>query len=157
MRRLVFCGAVGLIVAGCSRGEPAGSSVADEEQRIREIDAAWSRDLHARNLDAVMTNYDDHAVLLASGQPIVEGKAKIREWFATRMERPDYAPTFAPTKIVVAQSRDIAYELGTYQLTLANAEGNQVTITGKHLVSWEKRDGRWKVTAESVNGDAPPR
>lgn len=154
MRLLFFSGAV--IVAACGHREPAGSNVADEEQRIREIDATWSRELHARNLDAVMTNYDDHAVFLTPNRPIIEGKAKIREWFATQMERPDYAPTFAPTKIVVARSRDIAYELGTYQVIITNSEGNQVTITGKHLVSWEKRDGRWKVTAESINGDAPP-
>lgn len=157
MRYESVCRAIGcVVIAACAADDPGGS-VADEAQRIRDIDAAWSRALQARDLDTVMTNYADDAVFLVSGQPLVEGKAAIRAWFATRMERPDYAPSFVPTKIVVARSRDVAYELGTFELTVTNAEGTPVKATGKHLVSWEKRDGRWKVTAESVNGDTPPR
>lgn len=145
----------GLVITACTAS--GGASIADEERRIRDIDTAWSRALQARDLDTVMTNYTDDAVFLASGQPIVEGKAAIRAWFAARMERPDYAPSFAPTKIVVARSRDVAYELGTFELTVTGADGKPVKATGKHLVAWEKRDGRWKVTAESVNGDTPPK
>jgi ketosteroid isomerase-like protein len=126
-----------------------------DKQAIRRIDAAWAEALQRKDLEQVMSNYSQDASLLPSDEPIVRGQASIREWFAKRIGTPEYSATFAPTTIVVAKSGDIAYELGTFRVTVENDSGIPVEYSGKHLVTWEKRDGHWKVTAESINRDSP--
>jgi ketosteroid isomerase-like protein len=48
------------------------------------------------------------------------------------------------TRIVVSESRDMAWEIGAFRVT--SADGGE--RRGKHLVPWQKRDGAWKVVAE---------
>jgi uncharacterized protein (TIGR02246 family) len=131
------------------------STLADE-RTIQEIDAAWSRALQNKDLDHVISNYAEDASFLPPGEPIVVGRAQIREWFAKRMTLPGYSATFAPTMVRVSCSRDIAYELGIFRVSINDQAGKPVVHLGKHLVAWEKCDGCWKVTAESINSDSPP-
>jgi ketosteroid isomerase-like protein len=126
-----------------------------DEQMIRGIDAAWSQALQGKDLDKVMSNYAEEASFLPPDEPIVQGRGNIREWFAKRMALPGYSATFSPTTVVVSKSRDIAYELGTFQVTINDESGKPVLHLGKHLVTWQKRSGHWKVVAESINRDSP--
>jgi uncharacterized protein (TIGR02246 family) len=127
-----------------------------DELAIREIDAAWSRALQNKDLDQVISNYAEDASFLPPDEPIVVGRAQIREWFAKRVSLPGYSATFAATTVRVSKSGDIAYELGTFRVSINDPAGKPVVHLGKHLVTWEKRDGGWKVTAESINSDSPP-
>jgi ketosteroid isomerase-like protein len=141
-----------LITSFCSLvadGQP------QDRQTIREIDAAWSLALQQKDLDKVISNYADDASFLPPDEPIIRGQVNIREWFAKRVAMPGYSATFAPTNIVVAKSGDIAYELGTFHVRVDDKSGKPIEYSGKHLVTWEKRGGRWKVVAESINQDSP--
>ena len=134
---------------------PSADARQKDEQLIRETDAAWSQALHGKDLDKVMSNYAEDASFLPPDEPIVQGKGSIREWFAKRVALPGYSATFAPTTVVVSRSRDIAYELGTFRVTINDESGKPVIHLGKHLVAWQKRNGHWKVVAESINRDSP--
>jgi uncharacterized protein (TIGR02246 family) len=147
---LVCCAVPALAQSGAS----ALDSAAVEERRIRAVDSVWSAALQARDLDAVMSNYAEDAAFLAPGQPLLEGKRDIRAWFARQLAVPGYSATFSPTVVVVARSNDMAYEIGAYRVTYRDADGALVSRVGKHLVTWGKRDGRWRVTAESISGDS---
>jgi uncharacterized protein (TIGR02246 family) len=125
-----------------------------DEKTIRDIDATWSDGLEARDLNAVASVYADDAVFLAPGQPIVRGKAAIREWFRARFARRGYHASFSPTNITVAACGDIAYEVGTFRAQVLREDGATLVSLGKHLVAWEKRNGKWLVTAESINTDS---
>lgn len=103
-----------------------------------------------------MENYANDAAFLVPNQPIIVGKQAIREWFEARIATPGYTATFAPTKIAVSSAGDMAYELGTFAASAQAADGRTVKSIGKHLVTWEKRDGRWRVTAEAISTDSPP-
>jgi ketosteroid isomerase-like protein len=124
------------------------------EEVIREIDAAWSEALKNKDLDQVMTNYAEDASFLPPDEPIVRGQGKIRQWFEKRIALPGYSASFAPTTIVTSQSSDMAYELGTFRVTVDDATGKPVVYSGKHLVAWRKLGGHWKVVAESINRDS---
>lgn len=134
-------------------GFDAAGPLESDAAEIRRIDSAWSRALQAKDLDAVMSNYADDAAFLAPGQPLLRGRRAIREWFERTTATPGYAATFAPTEIAVAASRDMAYEIGTYRVSFLGEDGVPVHRVGKHLVTWAKLDGRWRVTAESISGD----
>jgi ketosteroid isomerase-like protein len=58
--------------------------------------------------------------------------------------------------VEVARSGDLAYIMGTYQLTMKDAQGNAVPDHGKFVEVWEKQpDGKWKVGADIFNSDLP--
>jgi ketosteroid isomerase-like protein len=138
-----------LALSGAARGRE------DEERTIRAQDEAWSRALEAKDLDGVMASYADDAVLLPPNAPLVSGKAAIRERFAGRLAAPGYQASFVTTRVVVARARDVAWELGVFRVVTKDEAGRPVLRVGKHLVAWEKRGSHWKVTAESLNFDAP--
>ena len=96
-----------------------------------------------------MTNYAEDASFLVLDEPIVEGKENIRKWFASRIALPGYSATFYPTRVVVSQSGDMAYELGKFRVVHKDESGKPFVHFGKHLVRWEKHRGQWKVIAES--------
>ena len=126
----------------------------DDERTIRGLDEAWSRALEAGELDGAMACYAEDAVLLLPNAPLVAGKPAIRERFARRMEMPGYHASFVTTRVTVSPSREMAWEIGAFRVRTDGSAG-PVERVGKHLVTWEKRDGTWRVTAESLNFDAP--
>lgn len=140
------------VLAQASASAPDATSA--EAARIRAIDSTWSAALQARDLEAVMSNYAEGAAFLAPGQPLLEGRDAIRAWFEKQLAVPGYSATFAPTRIVVASSGDMAWEIGAYRVTYRGGDGSLVSRVGKHLVTWGREGGRWRVTAESISGDS---
>ena len=71
-----------------------------------------------------------------------------------------YALTFVPTKIEVASAGDMAWEIGTFELRVNDAQGQPMEIPGKYVVTWRKfgPHGKWKRTystrISSSTGDA---
>jgi hypothetical protein len=61
---------------------------------------------------------------------------------------------FAPTKIEVSKSADMAYEIGTLELKLNDAQGNPTTTSGKYVVVWRTQSSQgWKAIADIFNTD----
>ncbi len=142
------------LYAGAAPEAFAAQEAKDEIAQIRQIDTRWSADLAAKDLDAIMTVYADDAAFLVPNQPIMSGKDEIRAWFKARFETPGYHATFQPTRIVVSTAADMAYEIGAFRAQVTRADGATVETVGKHLVTWQKHDGKWLVTAESISADA---
>lgn len=47
----------------------------------------------------------------------------------------------------------MAWEVGTFELKLNDAQGNLMTIPGKYVVTWKKLGGTWKVAVDIFNTD----
>ena len=70
------------------------------------------------------------------------------------MSNPGYSLRFGPTKIEVAQSADLAYEIGTFDLTVADQNGKSAASRGEYVVAWKKEaNGEWKAAADIFNTD----
>ncbi len=124
-----------------------------DEQAIRALDVAWSNAAQSKDLDKTVSYYADDASVLPPNMPIATGKDAIRAVWSQMLAAPGGSITFGPTKIVVSESRDLAYEIGTYQSTANDAQGKPATSTGKFVVAWQKRGGQWKVVADIFNDD----
>lgn len=125
----------------------------EHAQAIRALDSAWSEALQCKDLDSVMSNYASDAVLLPPDEPMVRGSDAIRKWFHRRLATPGYSATFTPVHIVVAASADLAYEIGTFRVVIAGENQSTQVYVGKHLVTWIRPNGHWRVAAESINRD----
>jgi ketosteroid isomerase-like protein len=146
--------AVVLFAAGCGESKPPDTRAADEKV-IRDLDAQWSKAAAARDVDGTVSYYSDDASLLAPNAPIASDRQSIRSSWASLLG-PDTSLSWHATKVEVAHSSDLAYLVGTYQLTTKDVHGNAVADDGKFVEVWKKQgDNKWKVVADIFNSDAP--
>jgi uncharacterized protein (TIGR02246 family) len=131
----------------------AAKNVRADEQAIRDIDTAWSKAAGAKDLDKTVSVYADDASMLPPNAPIANGKDAIRAAWSQLMALPGFSLSFAPNKVTVSKSRDLAYEIGTFQLTVNDSQGKPAASVGKFVVVWERRRGQWKAVADIFNDD----
>jgi uncharacterized protein (TIGR02246 family) len=152
-RNAVLIGAIVVNLAIHANAGGSSASGSSDEIAIRKIDAAWSRAANAKDLDEVVRLYAVDGSILPFNAPIATGTAAIRQVWSSLVSKPGYSLTLSPMKITVAASRDIAWELGTFELKLNDAQGKPTAIPGKYVVAWTKIDGAWKVSADVFNTD----
>ena len=155
---LVFaCGValIGLTVA-CQQA-PVDTRAADESA-IRNEDTQWSKAAGAKDAEGAVSYYTEDAAVMPPNAPIATGKEAIRGFWKSMVASPGFAVAWKATKVDVARSGDLAYVIGTYELTLNDATGKPVNDRGKYVEVWRKQaDGKWKVVADMFNSDlAPP-
>jgi uncharacterized protein (TIGR02246 family) len=140
-----------LFVAAVNAPALAG---AEEAQAIRTLEAAWSKAAGQKDAAATASYYAEDGVVLPPNAPIVKGRAKAQEMWASLMAKPGFAIHFEPTQIVVSKGADMAYDIGTYGLTINDEHGQPISQVGKYLVAWKKdKQGAWKVAADMFSPD----
>jgi len=124
-----------------------------DEAAIRKLDVAWSHAAETKDLEGTVAPYAADGSVLPFNAPIATGDVAIRQVWSSLMTKPGFHLTFTPTKIVIAESGDMAWEVGTFELKLNDAQGNPMTMLGKYVVTWKKLGGTWKVAADIFNTD----
>jgi uncharacterized protein (TIGR02246 family) len=150
MRKLCLIGCSVLLLASLA---PAQKGSADEEA-IRKLDTEWSAAAQSKDVEKSVSVYAEDGMMLPNKAPIAKGKAQIREVWAQLLGMPGVAVSFAPTKIELSKSKDMAYDVGTYELKMNDPQGNPTSEIGKYVVVWKKQsDKQWKVVADIFNPD----
>jgi uncharacterized protein (TIGR02246 family) len=150
MRKLGLVGCSVLLLASLSLAKKTST----DEEAIRKLDAEWSAAAQGKDVEKSVSVYAEDAVFLPNGAPIATGKTQIRDAWSHLLALPGVELKFAPTTIEVAKSKDMAYDVGTYQLKVNDPQGNPTTQIGKYVVVWKKQpDKQWKVVADIFNPD----
>jgi ketosteroid isomerase-like protein len=72
------------------------------------------------------------------------------------IETPGFSISGEITKIELSRAGDLAYIVGTNEITVNDAEGNPVITPGKWVAVWKKQpDGSWKTVLDIWNSDGP--
>ena len=125
-----------------------------DEVAIRNTVAAWSDAAGSKDIDKWLSFYTDDASVLPFNAPICTGKAQIRQVVSQLNSDPGYSLRFGSTRVEVARSGELAYEIGTFDLTLNDDTGKPKASRGKYVVVWKKQpDGTWKAAADIFNTD----
>jgi ketosteroid isomerase-like protein len=127
--------------------------MAADEKAIRDADALWSHAVETKDLGQAISFYTDSASVLPFNAPSVTGTVQIRELWSHLMSTPGFSLHFAPSIVEVAHSGDLAYDVGTFELTLDDAQGKPVKTPGKYVVVWKQTGGKWKAAADIFNTD----
>jgi uncharacterized protein (TIGR02246 family) len=151
-----------LVVAGCTQPvqapppTPTPDTRAADEAAIHAAVKEWSAAAHAKDADKFGSYYADDAALLLEGAPDLTGKAAILEGIGGMMKDPHFDLSFEADKVVVARSGDLAYETGSYSLTMSDARKKASTQAGHYVVVWRKQgDGSWKAVVDAPISDPP--
>ena len=127
-----------------------GDTRAADEEAIRAADAAWSKAAGDKDAAKMATFYAENAVVMAPGMAAIKGRDAIQQAMAGMMQDPNFALSFAPTKIVVAKGGDMAYEIGDFQMTTSDKKKKPSTLKATYVVVWGKQmDGSWKALVDS--------
>ena len=148
-----------LLVSSCGQQQAANSASEaspkpatheQDEAAIRSLDAEWVQAVTAKDADKAASFYDEHGTLMAPGAKIATGTDEIRKTWTAMIATPGFALTFSPSTVRVSQSGDMAYELGTFELTTNDKKGKPQTMKANYVVVWGKQaDGSWKALVDA--------
>lgn len=128
--------------------------LAAEEQQIRELGRQWVEWVAAKDVKAIVDLYAEDGVIMPPNAAQAQGAEAIGAVWESITQLPEVAMSFEPTTIEVAQSGDMAYDIGTYSLSFAADQG-RVEDEGKYVVVWVKEGGDWKAAADIFNSNQP--
>jgi ketosteroid isomerase-like protein len=124
------------------------------ERILRTLDAQWSKAAAARDLERTVAYYSEDAIVLPPNAASAATKQAIRNIWKDLLASSELAITWRSRKVELANSSDMAWVSGTYNLRMNDATGKPIHDRGKYLEVWKKQaDGNWKCTADIWNSD----
>lgn len=150
--------AVSLVSFGCAPpaeelAEEPAVDLAAEREALMAADKAWSESID--DTDAFLSFFAEGADFMPFGAPLAQGNA-IRTTWEGLTSMPGFALQWQATDAEVADSGDLGYTIGTFELT-TEQDGTPMTTVGKYVTVWSKQaDGSWKVQVDCFNADGPP-
>ena len=152
-----------LTLAGCAAETPTPAEPPDtraqDEAAIRNASRDWAAAAQAKDLDKFESFYTEDATVFLEAAPDVTGKTAIHETLAGMMQDPAFALSFETTRVEVARSGDLAYEVGTFSITGTDPKTKMpMTTKGQGVTVWKKQpDGAWKALLDiPVSDTAEP-
>jgi uncharacterized protein (TIGR02246 family) len=131
---------------------PPSNKTADKKA-IRALDQQWGEAATRNDLDAVVDMYARDGSLVWPDNPPYHGSEEIRkQWREMFKLYPEIQLKFAPDKIDISESGDLAVDFGVVDFQFTSPEGVQRQV-GKYVVVWKKVRGAWKVYYDSWNGN----
>ncbi len=156
MRKVVFTFLVISLFASAHLLIGQSHQTTKEEQAVLVADQQWEKASEAKDVDKAVSFYADDGVMLEPGTPIVKGKDAIRQAWQRFFADPAFALTWRADAVQVAQSGDLAYTRGTFDLRYSGPDGKPASMHGKYMTVWKKIGGKWKAIADMNNDDGQP-
>jgi uncharacterized protein (TIGR02246 family) len=154
MKRIVLIVLFGLVLFSCA---PPQQDITHVRKAIEEMTQKAAKDLVAGTLDTTLANYTDDAVSLPNFSPMLKGKKAIREYSENMMKLGLRFTKVTFTTIDVQVSGNMAFETGSYTMTLEMPPMGQMHDEGKFLTVYERaKDGSWKIKVETWNMNKEP-
>ena len=157
LRSLALRVAVLLVAsAACNPRTPAAGGLSQQDQAaIRALIAKLREIVRARNWDALTAEYTEDGWKMPPNQPLVQGRAAIRQEF----EQLPPIPSFDFRIIALDGRADLAVLRGAYHITFAPPGATRaISDSGKELVVLRKQaDGSWLRVGDIWNSDLPAR
>jgi len=135
-----------------SNRKPARAATA--ATRILQIGNDWAQNWNAGDLEKVVAVYAPDAVYLPPHHEAVHGRAAIREYL--QGPRNHGVSDLAFDVTYIRQSGDMAWDVGTYRMSVPQSGGMRQEDHGKYLTVWKRAGTKWLITADAWSSDLPP-
>jgi len=121
---------------------------------IRQIGNDWARHWNAGDLERVVAAYASDAVYLPPHHEAVHGRDAIREYLRGPLSHGVSELAFDVTYI--RQGANVAWDVGTYRMSVPQNDGTKKEDHGKYLTVWKQVGTKWLIAADSWSSDLPP-
>lgn len=152
-----------LLLAGCNSAPPTPATpavdVAAEQGKIRDVEAAWVKDVAAKDVEKCVANYTDDAVMMIPGAPAAKGKEAIRAMWKGMLADPNVKLVFSSDRVEISASGDLATTKGAYTMTMTNPKTKKpMEDKGSYVTVFKKQaDGSWKAVEDINTSEVPPK
>jgi ketosteroid isomerase-like protein len=147
-----------LAAVACVRPSPsAGPDVAGSRAAVDSVANRLLAALRADASDSLMALVADDVVLMPPNEPVLRGKAAVREWYDRLVSQFHTSGlTIADREVVIGG--DWATEIAGFEWTLVPVTGGAASVErGSYVQVWHRgADGRWRFTRELWNSSASP-
>ena len=142
-----------LLLASCA---PPAADVNAVRKTIDEFNAATIDGMLNGTIEKQAAFYAEDALSMPPNESPIKGKKAITEWM-TAMSKSGVKITAAKfTTENVEAGGKIAYETGSYEMSMEIPGLGKVDDTGNYVSIWKQQeDGSWKVQAETWNSRKP--
>ncbi len=120
---------------------------------LSKMAADFGNDVTAGNAAKVAMRYTADATFMPPNEPAVQGRSNIQAWFQKQMDGGEAALKLQPRESRI--SGDLAFEAGTYTLSMKPKSGQPMTDTGKYMIVMKKEGADWKISHDIFNSDMP--
>jgi len=135
---ILFCAITALAFAQ----QPPTKASQTDETTVRTADEAWAMAITKKSIEETVSSYDPEAVTAGSAMPPAKGITAIGAMWTEFFSDPGFSLAWEIDKIVVTESKTIAYSNGTWR---------NPTNSGPYLAVWRKQpDGKWKVLIDAA-------
>jgi ketosteroid isomerase-like protein len=144
-----------LILLVVSGFQASAADTAAELAAIHAVDDVWVKAFNTGDVDTMVAQYDERAVLLPPGAPAANGKVAIRAFFAKMTEAAgkDGLAFSLDAKPAGGAHGDMGWSSGSY---VVKDKTGRVVDKGKYLSVSRKKDGKWLYIRDTWNSDEPP-
>ncbi len=143
-------------VVAAPESAPAVMDQTAEAAKITAADSAWLRAVMGKHVDSLMVWYTPDAVSYGYG-PTAVGTDQIRAQYTEMVKSTITNPKLISNTVKFSDDGSMAYDHGTYSLTMAPPGGKPANTSGAYLNVWRKVDGGWKIVVEMSTPLAAPK
>jgi ketosteroid isomerase-like protein len=120
------------------------------------VDEAWAQAAAAKDLEKTLSFWAEDASVIPPGQAAVVGKEAIRRYVSEGFALPGFSIRWKTSAFVVSASGDMAYGVGTNEMTVNDPQGRPMTQRGRGITVWRK-DGKagWKCVVDIWSPEPP--
>jgi ketosteroid isomerase-like protein len=142
------------LLAGCNsadtderQSQTSGVNRQQEERAIRDLETRW-RDVVANDdTAAIAAFYTEDAIYSPNGRPPFRGRdSVVWRWSREFAETADFKLERTPIRIEIANSGDLASEVGTCDVEF-RVKGKLHRPTCGYMTTWRKAEGQWKIAS----------
>ncbi|HEY5745529.1 MAG TPA: SgcJ/EcaC family oxidoreductase [Chryseolinea sp.] len=142
MKKLLIAISLVLALTGCSR---IAIDTKAEGEKLMQLSREWSQSASKHDVEKTLSYWADDATLISAGDPMLKGKAAIRQMVEESFKDPSFQISWEPQQVEIAQSGELGYLLEKTTITANDSTGNPVTHLYNSVSVWKKQaDGAWK-------------
>ena len=131
------------------KAEAVKPDLAQIKSDIQAVEVSWADAINTKNITTMMALYADDAVIMSNDAPTLIGKVAIQKQMEEQFASPKTSPTFVFETNKVFSEGNLVVETG--KSTITSADGK--VLTGKYMILFEKRDGKYVCLREIYNND----
>lgn len=142
-------------LAACD--DSASTSTRASADSLRALDKDLQHAVARKDLNRIISFYDDDALMLPAAEPAIRGKQAIRGEWAHILAIPGFENQGELISLDISSSGDLAYTTGSYLSVMEGEDGSTVREPGKWVTVWKRRNGGpWQIVIDTYNTDVPP-
>ncbi len=144
-----------LLALGCQSAPAPEAAAPADPAPVNELRNRYAAMYNSGDVSGLGDLYTDDAVVMNNNQPALKGKAAIVNEAQGMVDQFNVTMSITPTDTTMLS--DLAYEYGTYSLSMTPKEGGDpMQAEGGYLVILKRTaDGSWRLHREIGNSNQP--